>query len=391
MHSGSARARWKVPCHGSAVDKLSRWLYFLGMVLVVLFCGHLPVIGMPANAAEPSVQTPVRVTTKQLVPMVILEGDKMSGFSIDLWTEIAKRLDLPYTWVVVDTVRDQINSVRDGTADVSIAGISMTPEREQLIDFSFPILDAGLQILVSENRDRGFFDYISGFLGLPLLKMLLWLSLFLFVIANLLWFYDRFTGKRNYPETYFRGMGEALWWTSVTLATGSYGEKEPTGAFRKTIVILWIFLGVVLVSNLTAAITTASTLAVFQERIKSVNDLPGKRIATVPNTTAAQYLSRQGIEVVPVPKIEDGFKQLEQGAVDAVVFDSPVLQYFAAHEGRGKVRTAGTVFRQEYYGIAFPEDGKLREPVNRAILEMRTDGTYQRVFDKWFKSEPLEE
>jgi len=34
------------------------------------------------------------------------------------------------------------------------------------------------------------------------------------------------------------------------------------------------------------------------------------------------------------------------GQADAIVFDSPVLLYYAAHEGKGKVSVVGPVFRE---------------------------------------------
>ena len=70
--------------------------------------------------------------------------------------------------------------------------------------------------------------------------------------------------------------------------------------------------------------------------------------------------------------------------IDAVVFDSPVLLYYAANEGKGRVTTVGTTFRKEDYGILFPRGSGLRNQVNVTLLRMREDGAYQRIYDKWF-------
>ena len=43
----------------------------------------------------------------------------------------------------------------------------------------------------------------------------------------------------------------------------------------------------------------------------------------------------------------------QSSEVDAVVFDAPVLLYYAANEGKGRVHMVGTPFRKEDYGIVF--------------------------------------
>jgi polar amino acid transport system substrate-binding protein len=44
----------------------------------------------------------------------------------------------------------------------------------------------------------------------------------------------------------------------------------------------------------------------------------------------------------------------------------------------------GSVFRKEDYGIVFPQDSPLRNQVNSALSALRDDGTYQKLYDKWF-------
>ena len=70
-----------------------------------------------------------------------------------------------------------------------------------------------------------------------------------------------------------------------------------------------------------------------------------------------------------------------------MVYDTPILQYYASHEGKGKVQMVGSVFRKESYGIQFPQDSSLRKPVNEALLRLRENGTYDRLQTKWFGGE----
>lgn len=90
--------------------------------------------------------------------------------------------------------------------------------------------------------------------------------------------------------------------------------------------------------------------------------------------------------MVEVAQISEAYDALNNRTVDAVVFDAPVLLYYAANEGTGRVSLVGGPFRREDYGIAFPRGSPLRNQSNIALLRMREDGTYQRLYDRWFSA-----
>ena len=118
--------------------------------------------------------------------------------------------------------------------------------------------------------------------------------------------------------------------------------------------------------------------------VKTPVSFAGKRVAATRGSTAANVVRELKGQVVEVAQIQDAYQALNNKTVDAVVFDSPVLLYYAANEGKGRVTTVGSPFRKEDYGILFPRDTALRSEVNVALLKVREDGTYQRLFDKWF-------
>ena len=91
-------------------------------------------------------------------------------------------------------------------------------------------------------------------------------------------------------------------------------------------------------------------------------------------------------QTAEVAGIDDAYKALLDKQVDAVVFDAPVLLYYAANAGKGQVHLVGTTFRKEDYGIVFQTNSPLRRRVNNALLALREDGTYQKLHDKWFAS-----
>ena len=158
----------------------------------------------------------------------------------------------------------------------------------------------------------------------------------------------------------------------------------PRSAVARVVAVIWMFTAVVFIAYFTAAVTSSLTLQQLRGDIKGPEDLPGKRVATVTGSTSAEYLKQHNIQAREFTKVEDAYVALQQAAVDAVVYDAPVLLYYAAHEGKGKAQIVGPPFRKESYGILFPSNSSKRKPVNEALLKLKENGTYDRLYAKWF-------
>ena len=364
--------------------------FFRRIFLPILTLCFLSAVGA-SLAAVTAAQTAqqgqtLRVTTKELAPFVIKNPDgTFRGFSIDLWDEIARRLNLEYQWVDAQTVGNQLQSVQDGTADVAIAGISMTPQREQLVDFSHPIFRSGLQIMVQAGGDEPVLEQVILAYLPTMLRVIAIGGLIAFLMANIIWLVER----RQHPEFqrgYLRGIWEGTWWFFGVVATGEYPDDQPTRGLRRAITIVWWLVGVLLVAHFTATMTTTLTVQQLGGQINGLSDLPGRRVATVKDTVAAEYLSARFIRFTGVEKIEDAYVLLEQDEVDAVVFDAPVLNYFVNTAGKGFARMVGPLFAEDYYGIALPRNSVLRKSINETLLQIREDGTYEALVAKWFNN-----
>src|SRR5690242_19973394 len=84
----------------------------------------------PAPAAQGS-PAEIRVATRVLPPLVVQQdADTLSGFSIDLWNEIGKRLQFKTRYDVAPDVVDLLERVRSGADDVGISALSITAARE---------------------------------------------------------------------------------------------------------------------------------------------------------------------------------------------------------------------------------------------------------------------
>ena len=94
--------------------------------------------------------------------------------------------------------------------------------------------------------------------------------------------------------------------------------------------------------------------------------------------------SNESSSVPRLTSADQGFDLLNRGAVQAIVFDAPTLQYWAAKRAKGSVQVVGPVFRPEKYGIAVPQGSPLRKQINEVLLTLYDDGKYDEIRGKWF-------
>jgi polar amino acid transport system substrate-binding protein len=122
--------------------------------------------------------------------------------------------------------------------------------------------------------------------------------------------------------------------------------------------------------------------------IQGPDDLFGKTVATVSDSTAEKYLIDHigKKKVRRFPDIQEAYQVLQDGKVDAIVYDAPVLQYYASHQEKGLVKVVGAVFNREYYAIALPNGSPLKENINMILLEFMEERKYQELRQEWFGS-----
>jgi len=119
--------------------------------------------------------------------------------------------------------------------------------------------------------------------------------------------------------------------------------------------------------------------------ITSIGDLvAGLRVGVQSGTTGEEYADENvpGAEIVGFENPGDLLTALVAGTIDAVLQDAPVNEDFALANAATVVETYDT---GESYGIAFEKGSELVGPVNEALAALRADGTYDALFDKYFR------
>lgn len=132
---------------------------------------------------------------------------------------------------------------------------------------------------------------------------------------------------------------------------------------------------------------TASQVIIVKEgdnSIKSFDDLKGKRVGVMLGFTGDTVVSEiEGVKVERFNAAYAGIMALQADKVEAVVLDSePAKNYVKQNPG---LVLAEADAEQEEYAIALRKNDKaLLEKVEKALAELKANGTYDALIKKYF-------
>ncbi len=318
-----------------------------------------------------------------LEPFVVERPDgSLGGFSVDLARELALIDGRAIDFVIVDSVGEQIAAVENGDADAAIGAISITAERETRVDFSQPMYDSGIQIATPASSDRISLRNIIGQLfAANVLLLLVAVAGAAVVTGTIVWLIERRRNEEFEPAGW-RGVFSGIWWATVTLFTIGYGDQVPRRIASRLIAMAWMLMGVLLVATLTAEVAANLTVERIDNDIEDVGDLAGRTVLTIEGTTSDDFLRSNGVRARAAADPLSAVRELESGDADAFVYDAAIIRYLAAETG--SIRLAGGALQPESYGIVLPEGSPLVEPIDRALLTVRENGTYARLDAAYF-------
>lgn len=352
-----------------------------------LLATFITVTAVGLGFAQSSPEAPpqqIRVVAKPAEPFVFEEDGRLKGYSIDLWNRIAEEMDRRFEVQMVQTIPNLIAALREEQADVGVGAISITDEREALLDFSHPFFESGLQVLVRSDMQptsalRAFGQLLSG----PLLKAVLIILGAVFLVSNILWWFERRVNHGEFPHHYFRGLWESVWWSISTLISGGCENKAPVGVPGRLVAVMWMLAGIALTSFITASLASSMTLNSINSEVASLSDLGNAKIGTVTGSSAAAFLKKKHYKVETFDKIDEAIKALEQKQVKAVVYDSPILMYYVAKHPDSRLQVIGSMFELQDYGFAMPLKSGLRKQINAAIHKLKFTGYLDELERKW--------
>ena len=307
------------------------------------------------------------VATREVPPFAYQKADgQWQGIAIDLWEKAASELELAFEYKDV-SLAEMLSGVESGKYDAAVGALSATAERETLFNFSHPFYHTGLGIAVKRNTSTSWFGFFRALVSPAFLGAVGALLGLLAIIGALVWLLERKTNEQ-FPHDPVRGIGAGLWWSSVTMTTVGYGDKAPVTLAGRLVGLIWMFASIIIISTVTAGLTTALTLDALGSSIEGEDDLATVRTATVEDSTSAARLSRKGISYRPYADLEAAMAALGADQVDAVVYDQPLLRYIVRTLYADSLTVLTETVEPQVYAIGLPNSSDIRESLNQRLL-----------------------
>lgn len=128
--------------------------------------------------------------------------------------------------------------------------------------------------------------------------------------------------------------------------------------------------------------------------IKSIEDFKGKKVGVGLGTNDEQYLREVAMpkvgdfEVVTYNDVITSLMDLNTGRIDATVNNMFAIKP-QIEKNNLKVKAVGEPIKEDFAGMAIcKENPEFLAALDKALEDMKADGTYKNIFMKWFGVEP---
>lgn len=323
----------------------------------------------------------LEVAIKFSPPFVMGSIDQPEGLSIKLWELIANCLNLEakdYELREYGSVDELLDATENGDADLAVAAITATVEREQKVDFSHNYYQASLGALVAKGHDVGDFPELAKrILSSNLVWVLLGFAALLLAVAGYYWASEREKGNEIFIKGPFKGFYQALIWAFLLVFKGQGNPLELHTRLGQILNLALITLSVTIVSSFTAVITSNLTLQGLEPKITSLDDLRNRSVATLYQSPSSDWLEQHGVfarQLQTLPQIQE---QLDTGGINVFVHDREILQYMVNRQDLYDVKLTPLSINPQFYSIALPNDSALREYINLSILAITQDPVWE--------------
>jgi polar amino acid transport system substrate-binding protein len=124
--------------------------------------------------------------------------------------------------------------------------------------------------------------------------------------------------------------------------------------------------------------------------IKSLEDLKGKTMGVQSGTTGKMYAEENatGVELKDYEDLALELSSVKSGQIPAAINDIPVLLDYVKKNPELEVATQFETGEQYGFGMKKGTSDELRTVVNDVLARAKQDGTYDRLYEKWFGAKP---
>lgn len=126
-------------------------------------------------------------------------------------------------------------------------------------------------------------------------------------------------------------------------------------------------------------------------KVTRLADLKTLKVGVQTGTTGDEAVTKlQGKTSALIKRFEStpmALDELKAHGVDAVVGDNGVVEHYVANNGAGQLKIVeDSSFAPEQFGIVVKKGNtELLEKINQGLAAIKADGTYDKIYAKYFK------
>lgn len=338
-------------------------------------------------------------------------NDRYVGYSMDLMKEIANvepNFQFEFRLVPNNKHAELVNDLIARRADLAICDLTITHEREQMIDFTMPFMNLGISILFSKpvKEETPLFAFLKPFsvdVWIYVATAYLGVSILLFVLARMTpaeW--DNPHPCKPDPEELENTFNllNCLWFSIGSLmAQGS--DILPKAVSTRMVAGMWWFFTLIMCASYTANLAAFLTLNRLEGSIRSAEDLAKQhkvKYGTMEGGSTASFFKNSNDSTykrmyttmsqtrpsVFVKSNEEGVERVQkEKGLYAFFMESTSIEYQV--ERKCDLQQVGGLLDSKGYGIGMPVNSPYRTMVSGAVLKLQEKGVLQELKSRWWK------
>lgn len=324
------------------------------------------------------------------------------GYIHDLVTLLQEQMKFNYEYKVVPievSYDELVDCVQNRTYEIVMADLSMTSTRTEKIDFSYPIYDNVMRLVIRKSQRTT----ISPFAFFKPFSVLLWVSIAFIIYlfsAVLIALYESY-GQEGEQNGAIRDVSKiiticrSLFHTiGALLQRGS--ELQPQTFFgRLQTVVIWL-MSIILVALLTSNLTSYFNAQREKAWLESIEDLhmcrkvDCNRIGIVERSHHEEYFTKEVLNgnqmnYYHLKHPNESYRKLLEYYIDVAIADSSSADYFTQTPDYCQLEVTGIPFGKTYFGIALPKQWRYKQDLDNHIMQLKLDGEIDRLLKKWFQ------
>ncbi|XP_046575050.1 glutamate receptor-like isoform X1 [Haliotis rubra] len=366
-----------------------------------------------------------QVTTIMVSPFVMkkkitngepqVSGNGLEGFCIDLIRLVAKQANFDFA---INIAHDygrknettgqwsgMVGELINRTRQIAVAPLTITEDRERVVDFSKPFMNTGISIMIKkpDKVKPGVFSFMEP------LDRYVWLCIAVgfLSVSFVLFFVGRFSpfewtvdgnGKKEANNTFT--ISNTMWFSlGALMQQGS--DISPRSLSGRVIGSAWWFFTLIIISSYTANLAAFLTIEKMLTPIDSADDLVNQKeikYGTLKTGTSWEFFKDSEVQVfrqmyetmetnkneVLLSDVELGVEKVRQSKGKyAFMLESSMNDFHSQQEPCDTMKV-GVNLDNKGYGIATPIGYPLRDEINIAVLELREIGELHKLRKKWW-------